>query len=154
MMACANALRELRWSSGAGRPICWRHLRAERGYLCVLVVHALEKTKGFTARAGAEAVLCAPLWNIDDVHGTVTLAGNEQFVTAERHVHRLIANLDRRDRRLEMVDGDDVDDDVADNNRFSIAACASPSRFDARNIRDQSHGVTRDTHDLRRERGR
>ena len=24
MMACANALRELRWSSGAGRPICWQ----------------------------------------------------------------------------------------------------------------------------------
>ena len=33
MMTYTNALRELRWSSGAGRPICWRHLRAEGGYL-------------------------------------------------------------------------------------------------------------------------
>src|SRR5262245_63981939 len=57
--------------------------------------HALEKAKRFTACAGAEAVFCAPLWNIDDVHGPVTLAGNEQFVTAECHVHRLMTNLDR-----------------------------------------------------------
>src|SRR5262245_31025547 len=56
---------------------------------------ALEKPKGFTARAGVEAVLCVPLRNIDDVNGPVTLAGNEQFVTAECHVHRLTANLDR-----------------------------------------------------------
>src|SRR5262245_39924959 len=55
---------------------------------------ALEKPKGFTARAGAEAVLCVPLRNIDDVNGPVTLAGNEQFVTAKCHVHRLTANLD------------------------------------------------------------
>ena len=44
------------------------------------------KTQGFTARAGAEAVLCAPLRNIDDMNGPVTLGGNEQFVTAECHV--------------------------------------------------------------------
>src|SRR5262245_7859728 len=56
---------------------------------------ALEKPKGFTARAGVKAVLCVPLRNIDDVNGPVTLAGNEQFVTAKCHVHRLTANLDR-----------------------------------------------------------
>jgi len=59
------------------------------------VQQALEKPKGFTARASAEAVLCAPLRNIDDVNGPVTLAGNEQFVTAECHIHRLTAHLDR-----------------------------------------------------------
>ena len=56
---------------------------------------ALEKPKGFTARAGAELVLCKLLRNIDDMNRPVTLAGNEQFVTAECHVHRLTANLDR-----------------------------------------------------------
>ena len=50
------------------------------------------KLKGFTARAGAEAVLCAPLWNIDDANRPVTW--QKQFVIAEWHVHRLTANLD------------------------------------------------------------
>jgi hypothetical protein len=55
----------------------------------------LEKAKRFAAHTSTEAMLCASLWNIDDVHGPITLAGNEQFVTAECHVHRLTANLDR-----------------------------------------------------------
>ena len=39
------------------------------------------KLKGFTARAGAEAVLCAALWNIDDANRPLTW--QEQFVIAE-----------------------------------------------------------------------
>src|SRR5262249_23877060 len=48
------------------------------------------------ACAGAEARLCAPLWNVDDVHGAVALACYEQFVPSECHVHRLRTDLDRR----------------------------------------------------------
>src|ERR1700738_4279231 len=58
-------------------------------------VCALEETNRFTACTGAEALLCAPIWNIDDVHRSITLAGDEQFVVAEGHVHRLTADLDR-----------------------------------------------------------
>jgi hypothetical protein len=74
------------YKSSSSRVISYA-VRVDRPY-------ALEKPKGFTARARAEAMLCAPLRNIDDVNRPVTLAGNEQFVTAECHVHRLTANLD------------------------------------------------------------
>ena len=51
--------------------------------------------RSFLTRAGAELVLCKLLRNIDDLNGPVTVAGNEQFVTAECHIHRLTAHLDR-----------------------------------------------------------
>src|SRR5580658_10620304 len=55
----------------------------------------LKKADGFAAGTGLEAALGAAPRNIDDMHGAVTLAGDEQFVAAERHVHRLRADLDR-----------------------------------------------------------
>src|SRR5580700_2374815 len=48
-----------------------------------------EEPHRLAARAGLEAALGALAWNIDDVHRAVALAGDEQFVAAERHVHRL-----------------------------------------------------------------
>src|SRR5262249_52531448 len=81
-------------SSGGLLNYCNADLREFRSRRARSIALALEKPKGFTARAGAEAVLCVPLRNIDDVNGPVTLAGNEQFVTAKCHVHRLTANLD------------------------------------------------------------
>jgi hypothetical protein len=35
-------------------------------------------------------------WDIDNVHGAVPLACDEQLVPAEGHVHRLVADLYRR----------------------------------------------------------
>src|SRR6516164_2918896 len=60
------------------------------------VRHGPRKTQGIHSpcRRGSCA-LQAGLRNIDDVNGPVTVAGNEQFVTAECHAHRLTANLDR-----------------------------------------------------------
>src|SRR5579863_9475256 len=59
------------------------------------IFRPLKKAHRFTAGAGAEAALGPPVRNVDDVHGAVALAGNEQFVAAERHVHWLRADLDR-----------------------------------------------------------
>src|ERR1700729_3481554 len=66
----------------------------------------LKKADGFAAGAGLEAALGAAAGNIDDVHGAVALAGDEQFVAAERHVHRLRADLDRgllAERRIDQA---------------------------------------------------
>src|SRR5262249_61125167 len=54
-----------------------------------------EKADALAARAGAEAVLRPAFDHIDDVDGPVALASDKQFVTAERHIHRLAADLDR-----------------------------------------------------------
>src|SRR5258705_1021722 len=54
----------------------------------------LKKGQRLAARAGLETVLHPPRWNIDDVHRPVALAGDEQFVAAERHVHWLTADPD------------------------------------------------------------
>src|SRR3984885_3251037 len=61
----------------------------------VTTATALEKADGFAAGAGLEAAFGAPVRNIDDMHRAVALAGDEQFVAAECHVHRLRADLDR-----------------------------------------------------------
>jgi len=55
----------------------------------------LKEAERLAAGAGLEAVLDARLRDIDHVHRAVALARNEQFVAAERHVHRLAADLDR-----------------------------------------------------------
>src|SRR5262249_28266057 len=60
------------------------------------VQNVLKEGERFAARARAKARLCVPLWNVDDVHGTVALACYEQFVTAKCHVHWLRADLDGR----------------------------------------------------------
>src|SRR3954451_23014617 len=53
-----------------------------------------EKTQRLAALAGVETVLHPSRRNVDDVHRPVALAGHEQLVTAERHVHGLAADLD------------------------------------------------------------
>src|SRR5438132_7683048 len=55
-----------------------------------------EKSQRLAAGAGAEARLDASSGDADDVHGAVALAGNKQFLAAERHVHGLLAHRDRR----------------------------------------------------------
>src|SRR5581483_3969147 len=54
-----------------------------------------EKPQRLTAGAGLKARLVTAVRNIDDVHRAVALAGDEQLVAVERHVHRLAADLDR-----------------------------------------------------------
>src|SRR6516162_6763856 len=66
----------------------------------------LEKAYGFAAGAGLEALLMSPVRNIDDVHGAVALAGDEQLVAVERHIHGLRADLDRgllAERRIDQA---------------------------------------------------
>jgi hypothetical protein len=53
-----------------------------------------KKTQRFTTRAGVKTVLHPLRRNIDDMHRPVALAGDKQFVAAERHVHRLASDLD------------------------------------------------------------
>src|SRR5262245_25366324 len=59
-------------------------------------VPALEEVERLAADAGVKALFCAPVWDVDDVHRAVALSGDEQFVAVERHVHRLITDLDGR----------------------------------------------------------
>src|SRR6185437_81390 len=68
---------------------------------------ALEKAQRLAALAGLEARLVAPPRNVDDVHGPVALAGDEQLVAVERHVHGLLADLDGglpAERRIDQAD--------------------------------------------------
>jgi hypothetical protein len=55
--------------------------------------HQSEKADGFAALTGLEMMFVAALWDVDNVHGSVSLAGDEQLVSAEGHVHRLIADF-------------------------------------------------------------
>src|SRR5690242_835130 len=54
----------------------------------------LEEPERLAPRAGLEGRLDAPVGDVDHVHRAVALAGDEQLVAAERHVHRLAADLD------------------------------------------------------------
>ena len=54
---------------------------------------ALEEAERLAALAGLEARLVPPVRNIDHMHRAVALAGHEQFVAVERHVHRLLPTL-------------------------------------------------------------
>src|SRR6266567_2386187 len=67
-----------------------------------------EESQRLAAGAGLEVVLDPARRNIDDMHRSVTLAGDEQFVAAERHVHWLMSDLDRgllAERWINQADG-------------------------------------------------
>ena len=38
-------------------------------------------------------MLDATTWNLDNMYGSISLACDEQLVSAKGHVHRLVANL-------------------------------------------------------------
>src|SRR4029077_13618757 len=68
---------------------------ALRTVLGALAAPISEEAEGLTARAGTKAVLHAPRRTGDEVHGSVALARDKQFVASEHHVHWLPADLDR-----------------------------------------------------------
>src|SRR6186997_2684165 len=86
---------------------------------------ALEKPERFTAGAGLEALLPALARNIDHMDRAVALAGDEQFVAAVGHVHRLTADLDRgllAERRVDQTHGVAVE--AGDSERLPVGAVA------------------------------
>src|SRR6185437_16902164 len=68
----------------------------------------LEEPDRLAALAGLEARLVPLVRNVDHMHRAIALAGHEQFVAMERHVHRLAADLDRGllfERRIDQAHG-------------------------------------------------
>src|SRR5262249_1924539 len=66
-----------------------------------------EEAQRLAARAGLEARLVLARRNVDDVDRSIALAGDEQFVAVERHVHGLAADLDGgliAERRVDEAD--------------------------------------------------
>ena len=56
---------------------------------------AMDEIEEKVGDEGEEVSLPAPAGDVDNVHGAVALAGDEQFVAAIDHVHRLAADLHR-----------------------------------------------------------
>src|SRR5262245_21239955 len=66
-----------------------------------------KEAQRLAARAGLEAHLVLARRNVDDVDRSVALAGDEQLVAVECHVHGLAADLDGgllAERRVDQAD--------------------------------------------------
>src|SRR5271170_694866 len=79
--------------------------------------HTLKEPNRLASRAGLEARFGAAVRDVDDMDRTVALAGDEQFVAAERHVHGLRADPDGGllpERRIDQAHGVAVEAGDAD----------------------------------------